>query len=82
MRVHGVEAFRYESARDDERGVGVFTPAAFAVRRPRGLETWHSTATRAAVEFSRLDYFERGHYRFTRNRFLVAGALPHPALAT
>ena len=81
MRAAGVEAFRYVSARDDDGGVnvGVFTPAAFAARRPRGLQTWHSTATRERVDFSRRDYFERGAFEFPRAAFLVDGRLPEPA---
>lgn len=81
MRDAGVEAFRYRSARDVEGGldIGVFTPRAFAARRPRGLQTWHSVATTAVVELSRRDYFERASYRFERGQFLVDGTLPHPA---
>lgn len=81
MREAGVEAFRYESARDTAGGVnvGVFSPAAFAVRRPRGLQTWHSVATRDRVEFSRRDYFERGAYLYRRTEFLVDGVFPEPA---
>lgn len=81
MREAGVEAFRYVSARDPDGrlNVGVFTPRAFAARRPKGLQTWHSIATRAAVEFAKLDYFERATLRFARDTFLVRGVLPHPA---
>jgi len=83
MREAGVEAFRYHSARDAEGGadVGVFTPRALAARKPRGLETWHSVATRAGVEIVRRDYFERGGFTFARQAFLVKGALPHPAVS-
>ena len=82
MRQAGVEAFRYRSARDGAGGsnVGVFTPRAFASRRPRGLQTWRSMATPEAVELSRRDYFERGAFRFARAEFLVDGALPQPAI--
>ena len=48
MRADGVEAFRFASARDPLGGsnVGVFTPAAFASRKPLGPgETWHCTVT-------------------------------------
>lgn len=80
MREAGVEACRYFSARDDEGGVNVavFSPRAFAARRPRSLQSWYSAATREAVEFSKQDYFERQRYRFARAAFLVDGALPHP----
>jgi hypothetical protein len=78
MRAAGVEAFRYRSARDPDGGtnVGVFAPRAFTGRRPFGLETWHATATRTAVEFARHDYFARAHHRFERGVFLVDGKLP------
>jgi hypothetical protein len=82
MRDAGVEAFRFLSARDDAGvNIGVFTPRAFDQPRPRGLQTWHSFATRAGVEFSKRDYFERTSYSFAREQFLVRGALPHPAIA-
>jgi len=82
MRDAGVEAFRYQSARDVAGGVnvGVFSPRAFASRRPRGLQTWRSVATPAMVELSRRDYFERGAFHFERAEFLVDGALPRPSL--
>jgi hypothetical protein len=82
MRADGVEAFRYRSARDVEGGVnvGVFTPRAFAARKPRDLQTWRGTATRATVEISRRDYFVREGYRFSREDFLVEGELPRPAV--
>ena len=82
MRDAGVEAFRYRSARDAEGGlnVGVFSPRAFASRRPRGLQTWRCVATPALVEMSRRDYFERGAFQFARAGFLVGGALPRPAV--
>lgn len=82
MRAAGVEAFRYESARDAAGGVnvGVFSPGAFAARRPRGLQTWRSIATRDHVEFSRRDYFQRGTFGYDRAGFVVDGELPHPAV--
>lgn len=83
MREAGVEAFRYVSARDAEgrANIGLFTPRAFAARRPRGLQTWHSIATHASVEFTKLDYFARESHRFGREVFLVRGVLPHPAMS-
>lgn len=82
MRGAGVETFRYTSARDVEGGigVGVFTPSAFGRRQPRSLETWHCTATHAAVELARRDYFDRATFVFPREEFLVDGQLPEPAL--
>lgn len=81
MRGAGVEAVRYESARDADRGsnVAVFVPRAFAGRRPRRIERWHCVATHDRVELSKRDYFERGAHLFTRAEFLVQGRLPSPA---
>jgi hypothetical protein len=82
MREAGVEAFRYLSARDADAGVaiGVISPAAFGRRQPKSLETWHCVATRDGVEFVRRDYFARASWSFARGQFLVAGALPAPAV--
>jgi hypothetical protein len=82
MRESGVEAARFTSARDLERGVNVavFAPTAFGRRQPRRLQTWHCVATRWAVQVSRRDYFERGVHSFERAQFLVQGMLPAPAL--
>lgn len=81
MRVAGVQAFRWVSARCPRFGnnVGVFTPAAFARKRPRRLETWHCAASRVRVDFVRRDYFDRAAHTFGRDAFLVDGVLPTPA---
>ena len=80
MREAGVEVVRYESARDSAGGVNVavFTPRPFGASRPRDLETWHSAASRGAVELSKHDYFAPASLRFPREDFLVDGALPRP----
>ncbi len=82
MRADGVQAFRYRSARDPRGGtaIAVIAPDAFADRRPRGLSTWHCTATRSAVEFRRRDYFRPEAFAFPRKVFLVSGHLPAPAV--
>jgi hypothetical protein len=82
MREAGVELFRYPSARDDEGGVnvGAFSPAVFGSAKPHGFETWHCTAEREKVELTKGDYFKRETYAFSREQFLVGGALPAPAL--
>jgi RES domain-containing protein len=82
MREAGVEAFRYPSARDAAGGsnLGVFSPDAFATRRPRRFETWRCVATRAAVELAKRDYGRRLAHRFPREDFLVDGRLPRPAI--
>lgn len=82
MREAGVQAFRYRSARDAERGtnVGAFDPIVFGRRQPRDLQTWHCTATRARVEVLRRDYFRRSSFTFERAQFVVEGMLPAPQL--
>jgi RES domain len=82
MRAADVELFRYPSARDAKDGVnvGAFTPAVFGGAKPRGLETWHCTATRALVEVVKRDYFGRETFVYPRERFLVKGVLPAPAV--
>jgi len=82
MRDAGVEAFRYESARDVDGGVnvGVLAAKAFAGRKPRNLQTWRCAARRELVELSKRDYGKRAVHRFLREEFLVRGSLPHPAI--
>ena len=82
MRQANVEVCRYASARDIDGGinVGVFSPAAFGSAKPRGFQTWHCTATRQHVELAGRDYFKRESYTFSRESFLVGGALPAPAV--
>lgn len=84
MRADGVQAFRFRSARDPKGGgnVGVFTPAAFAARRPLGaVETWHCTVTAAGdVEWVRDEVVRVRRLRFARADFAVKGELPAPAL--
>ncbi len=82
MRVAGVEAFKYASARDLDQGinVGVFVPAAFGKAKPQSFETWHCAASRNRVDITQADYFKRDRYAFSRTQFLVKGSLPAPAL--
>jgi hypothetical protein len=82
MREAGVELFQYPSARDAEGGANVaaFVPSVFGAARPRGLETWHCTATRERVELAKRDYFARDYLAFVRAEFLADGVLPAPAI--
>lgn len=82
MRAAGVEAFRYTSARDPERGanLGLFSPRAFARKRPSPPRTWLCVATPQEVEVSRKDFFARQVFRFRRSDFEVDGTLPSPAV--
>lgn len=84
MREAGVEAFRFASARDPTGGsnVGLFTPAAFAAKRPLGPpETWHCTVTAEGdVEWVRDEVVKVRRLRFERGTFQVRGRLPAPAI--
>ncbi len=81
LRQEGAEVIRYASARDLESGicVALFTPRAFAEKRPRPPQTWRCVATRQRVELSRKDYFVRERFDFLRSQFEVEGRLPSPA---
>lgn len=80
MRADGIEVIRYVSARDPEQGMNValFTPRAFAEKRPRPPRTWICVATREGVELRRKDYFVREAMSFPRSCFEVDDALPFP----
>jgi RES domain-containing protein len=82
MRKAGVEAFRYPSARDAERGVnvGAFAAIVFRGSKPKSFETWHCAASHDRVEFTQADYFKRDKFLFPRAQFLVSKSLPAPAL--
>ena len=80
MRVAGVEAFRYPSARDaDGINVAVFVPSVFGKSKPKSLQTWYCSASKARVDFAQGDYFDRKRFSFDREQFLISGALPAPA---
>jgi len=82
MREAGVEGFLYRSARDREGGthVALFTPRAFATRRPSAAQTWHCAASRERVELTRKDALDRAAFVFPRGEFEIRGKLPRPAL--
>jgi len=82
MREAGVEAFLYRSARDRQGGIQValFTPRAFASRRPSTPQTWHCAATRDRVELQRKDALDRAVFLFPRTDFEVRGRVPRPAV--
>lgn len=83
MREHGVECFRYFSARDPEGGtnLGIFAPVVFQAREPSSLQSWYCVTDDSAVEISRRDVLHRHDrsYRFPRESFEVNGRLPTPA---
>lgn len=82
MRADGVDAARYRSARDpDGFNYALFSPRAFASRRPEKLETWIAVATREVVEISKKEHRRhRETLRFPRETFEVRGRLPAPAV--
>lgn len=83
MRAEGVELVRFPSARDPKRGsnVALFTPRAFALRKPLSPSTtWTCTVTiQRDVSWMRevAGGFER--FEFPLTTFLVDGKLPAPA---
>ena len=81
MRAAGVQAIRFPSARDVKGGknLALFTPKAFAAKVPGVPEIWYCVATRARVELTKLDIFERRRWTFPRSDFEVDGDLPRPA---
>lgn len=82
MRDANVEAFVFRSARDAEDGknLGVFTPRAFAERRPSSVETFSCHVERTHVEFVQKTHFVRKTALFPREQFLVRGRLPAPGV--
>ena len=84
MRVDGVEALRYFSARDVEDGtnVALFSPKAFARASPRSAQTWICIADRGRVRFTQKHALEApsASFAFERTQFEVACRLPAPAL--
>jgi hypothetical protein len=80
MRAAGVELFRYPSARDDGVNVGLFTPKAFGHSKPAGFEQWECLTLPDRVECVLRDYVRSASLVFPRERDLVDGKLPAPAL--
>lgn len=80
-RKGSAELVRYVSARDTEAGINValFTPKAFASKKPSVPEAWVCTVTKQAVEVAKKDFFKRLSLRFPREDFLVDSRLPHPS---
>ena len=81
MREAGVEMFRYVSARDTTAGIniGLFSPVAFAGKKPKQRQAWFGVANLDAVEFTRKDGAKRETYRMLRSGYEVDGRLPAPA---
>nr|WP_284041607.1 RES family NAD+ phosphorylase [Halomonas olivaria] len=79
MRVAGVEAFEYASARDQQGGtcVGLFTPAALTQHQPGEMSAWFCITTASQVSFKRKD--ASGVMIYPLDDFLYNGVLPFPA---
>jgi hypothetical protein len=84
MREEGVELCRSWSARDPAGGVNVavFSPRAFALKRPLAPpQTWYCTVTPARdVSWVREDFSELKLVEFARGDFLVGGKFPEPGV--
>lgn len=81
MREAGIQACRYRSARDPEKGtnLAVLHPGAFARRSPEPrTQTWVCIATREAVTFTRRGMARPIQHRFPRETFLVEDGFPYP----
>lgn len=79
MRLAGIEAFEFISARDPERGINaaLFTPQAFAKKAPVSQEAWLCELTGERVRFRAA--WGRDTHDFALDLFQVAGRLPWPA---
>jgi hypothetical protein len=81
MRETGVEVCLFDSAREPGGvNVALFTPRAFASRKPSAPVSWRCVATRRFVEVLKKDVFRRASHRFERSQFEVGGKLPAPGL--
>lgn len=81
MRVAGVGAFTWRSARDRDADLnaGAFTLDAIASHRPEQLQNWVCTTTADTVSFKRLFARNEAPLSYPRAQFLVDGGLPSPA---
>lgn len=79
LRNAGADALVYRSARDPQGGLNValFTPAAFAARRPAQREEWLCETTADLVSFRNRG--EVGVHGWSLSLFTVNGRLPMPA---
>lgn len=80
MRRSGVEVFRYISARDGDGGknLAVFSPKAFATKKPSQMRQWLCQTSPKEVGFVAKEGGER--YLFTVSDFFDGNVFPVPAL--
>ncbi|EXJ09768.1 RES family NAD+ phosphorylase [Nitrincola nitratireducens] len=79
MRLAGVEAFEYRSARlnQDELCCALFTPKAFVDHQPKTQEHWFCEITQAQVTFKAIR--SQRIFQFQLTDFLIYGRFPLPA---
>ena len=79
MRAFGVEAFEYFSARDPDNGlcVGLFSPHAFAQKRPEETSQWLCEVSATEVSFKQVE--SKTVTKYVINDFLFNGEFPLPA---
>lgn len=79
MREAGIAAFEFPSARcpDGGNNVALFSPAAFAARRPREMQQWLCETTAEDVTFAHAH--NRALHRYPIETFTIDGVLPWPA---
>jgi hypothetical protein len=78
MRKANIKAFTFPSARCPDHGtnVALFTPAAFAERKPREMQQWLCETSADAVTFAQAH--NRMLHKFSIETFMVDGKLPWP----
>lgn len=79
MRMAGIEACAFFSARDAEgTNIALFEPA-FEARKPSAEQQWGCLYARSGVRMTRISVLAPATLLFPRQRFEVDGALPMPA---
>ena len=81
MRDAGVEAFRYSSARDKDKGknIGLFNPQPFFNKEPLNLSTWLCQTSLNEVGFISKSKEDQTRVLFKQHDFWVNGLFPSPA---
>lgn len=79
MRAHGIEAFRYISARDKNKGknIALFTPKSFFNKNPSKLTTWICQTSINEVGF--ISKEDQTRILFNQHDFWIANKFPEPA---
>jgi hypothetical protein len=79
MRANGIQGFQYLSARDPAHGIniGLFTPKAFAEKKPQTIDPWECELNMKQVLFYEVATKET--HLFPSATFEVKGRIPVPA---